>query len=115
VFFQDELPYDVPAQPAWNESAAFSGYPAFQVGSGVKTFSGYGMGSYVVFIGTSATVQVTEAFQVPQAAGVKLSDVFGLWIGGSGGLDSVINGVSGPVNSATDPDNDPADVASYSG
>jgi hypothetical protein len=45
----------------------FSGYPAFQVGAGVKTFQGYGMGSYVVFINTAATLHVTEAFQVPQA------------------------------------------------
>jgi hypothetical protein len=115
VFFQNELPYDVPSQSAWNESSTFSGYPAFQVGSGVKTFTGYGMGSYVVFIDTSAAPSVTEAFQAPQAAGVKFSDVFGLWIGGSGGLDSVINGVGGAVNSTTDPDNYPVDVASYSG
>src|SRR5580692_3392755 len=47
VFFQNELPYDVPSQAAWTESATFSGYPAFQVGTGVKTFQGYGMGSYV--------------------------------------------------------------------
>jgi hypothetical protein len=33
VFFQNELPYDVPSQAAWNESATFSGYPAFQVDS----------------------------------------------------------------------------------
>ena len=32
VFFQNELPYDVPSQAAWNESSTFSGYPAFQVG-----------------------------------------------------------------------------------
>jgi hypothetical protein len=115
VFFQNELPYDVPSQSAWNESATFSGYPAFQVGSGVQTFQGYGMGSYVVFIDTSATLNVTEAFQAPQAAGVKFNDVFGLWIGGSGGLDSVINGTGGAVNSTTDPDNYPVDVASYSG
>ena len=69
MFFQNELPYDVPSQSAWNESPAFSGYPAFQVGSGVKTFTGYGMGSYVVFIDTSATLHVTEAFQAPQAPG----------------------------------------------
>ena len=92
VFFQNELPYDVPSQSVWNESPT-SGYPAFQVGSGVKTFSGYGMGSYVVFIHTSATLNVTEAFQAPKAPGVKFHDMFGLWIGGSGGLDSIINGV----------------------
>jgi hypothetical protein len=115
VFFQNELPYDVPSQSAWNESPAFSGYPAFQVGSGVKTFTGYGMGSYVVFIDTSATLHVTEAFQAPQAPGVKFSDVFGVWIGGSGGLDSVVNGTGGPVTSTSPGIVTPVDVASYTG
>jgi hypothetical protein len=113
VFFQNELPYDVPSQAAWNESATFSGYPAFQVGAGVKTFQGYGMGSYVVFIDTTATLHVTEAFQVPQAAGVQFHDVFGLWIGGTGGLDSIINGTGGPATDTTDANHAPVDVLSY--
>jgi hypothetical protein len=113
VFFQNELPYDVPSQAAWNESATFSGYPAFQIGAGVKTFQGYGMGSYVVFIDTTATLHVTEAFQVPQAAGVQFHDVFGLWIGGSGGLDSIINGTGGTATDTTDATHAPVDVVSY--
>jgi len=113
VFFQNELPYDVPSQAAWNESASFSGYPAFQVGAGVKTFQGYGMGSYVVFIDTTATLHVTEAFQAPQAAGVQFHDVFGLWIGGTGGLDSIINGTGGPATDMTDASHAPVDVVSY--
>lgn len=113
VFFQNELPYDVPSQAAWNESATFSGYPAFLVGAGVKTFQGYGMGSYVVFIDTTATLHVTAAFQAPQAPGVQFHDVFDLWIGGSGGLDSVINGTGGPATDATDANHAPVDVVSY--
>jgi hypothetical protein len=113
VFFQNELPYDVPSQSAWNESSTFSGYPAFQVGSRVKTFQGYGMGSYVVFIDTPATLNVTAAFQAPQAPGVKFTDVFGLWIGGSGGLDSIINGTGGPVTSTNPGTVKPVDLANY--
>lgn len=115
VFFQNELPYDVPSQRAWDESPGFSGYPAFQVGSGVKTFAGYGMGSYVVFINTSATLHVTEAFQAPKAPGVRFTDAFGVWIGGSGGLDSIVNGVGGPDTSASPGTAAPQDVASYAG
>jgi hypothetical protein len=41
--------------------------------------------------------------------------VFGVWIAGSGGLDSVVNGVGGPVTS-TDPGVvTPVDVTSYTG
>jgi len=113
VFFQNELPYDPPSQAAWSKSATQDGYPAFQVGAGVKTFTGYGMGSYVVFIDTSATLYDAEAFEAPQVSGVQFHDVFGLWIGGSGGLDSVINGVGGPVTNTSDPANLPVDVMSY--
>jgi len=115
VFFQNELPYDVPSQSVWNESSTFSGYPAFRVGDGVKTFHGYGMGSYVVFIDTSATLNVTEAFQAPTAPGVSFSDVFGVWIAGAGGLDSIVNGTGGPVTSTNPGTVEPVDVASYSG
>ena len=113
VFFQNELPYDPPSQAAWNESATFTGYPAFQVANNVKTFNGYGMGSYVVFIDTTATLNVTEAFQAPKAPGVQFNDVFGVWIGGSGGLDSVVNGTGGPVTSTNPGTVVPVDVASY--
>ena len=79
----------------------------------MKTFQGYGMGSYVVFINTLATLHVTKAFQVPQAVGVQFHDVFGLWIGGTGGLDSIINGTGGTATDTTDANNAPVDVLSY--
>jgi hypothetical protein len=113
VFFQNELPYDPPSQAAWNESATFDGYPAFQVGARVKTFQGYGMGSYVVFIDTPATLHVSAAFQAPQAPGVRFNDVFGVWIVGSGGLDSIVNGTGGPVTSTSPGTTEPVDVVSY--
>jgi hypothetical protein len=113
VFFQNELPYDPPSQAAWRQSATRDGYPAFQVGAGVKTFTGDGMGSYVVFIDTKATLHDAAAFEAPKASGIQFHDVFGVWIAGSGGLDSVINGVGGPVSSTSPGKVVPVDVASY--
>jgi hypothetical protein len=113
VFFQNELPYDPPSQAAWRQSATRDGYPAFQVGAGVTTFHGYGMGSYVVFIDTKATLYDAAAFEAPKAPGIAFRDVFGVWIAGSGGLDSVINGVGGPVGSTRPGRTVPVDVASY--
>jgi hypothetical protein len=113
VFFQNELPYDPPSQADWQRSAAQPGYPAFSVGAGVKTFNGYGMGSYVVFIQTSATLFDTAAFEAPSAPGVQFHDVFGVWISGSGGLQSVVNGVGGPVTSTNPGTVEPVDVVSY--
>jgi hypothetical protein len=71
------------------------------------------MGSYVVFIQTPATLHDAEAFQAPDTPNVRFHNVFGVWIAGSGGLDSIINGTGGPVTS-TDPGTvEPVDVASY--
>jgi hypothetical protein len=113
VFFQNELPYDPPSQSAWMASPTQDGYPAFLVTRNVRTFLGYGMGSYVVFTNTPATLFDAEAFQAPTSPGVQFQNVFALWIAGSGGDNSVINGVGGPVTSTTDSTNAPIDVASY--
>jgi hypothetical protein len=63
VFFQNELPYDPPSQSAWMASPTQDGYPALLVTRNVQTFHGYGMGSYVVFTQTPATLYEAEAFQ----------------------------------------------------
>jgi hypothetical protein len=113
VFFQNELPYDPPSQSAWMASPSQDGYPAFDVTSNVTRFNGFGMGSYVVFIDTPATLYDTEAFQAPDLPGVNFTDVFGVWIAGSGGDDSVINGTGGPVTSTNPGIVEPVDVTSY--
>jgi hypothetical protein len=114
VFFQNELPYDPPSQSDWEVSASQLGYPAFLVTPNVKTFHGYGMGSYVVFINTPATLFDTEAFQAPQSPGVQFSNLFAVWIAGSGGDDSIINGVGGPATSTNPgPAVTPVDLPSY--
>jgi hypothetical protein len=113
VFFQNELPYDPPSQAVWNQSATELGYPAFEVGKNVKTFNGYAMGSYVVFINTPATLHVSQAFESPDTPGVQFHNVFGVWIVGSGGIDSVVNGVGGPVTSTNPGTVEPVDVTSY--
>jgi hypothetical protein len=113
IFFQNELPYDPPSQADWMASPTQNGYPAFLVSPGVRTFQGYGMGSYVVFIQTSATLHDAEAFEAPHAPGVQFHDVFGVWISGSGGLDSIVNGVGGPVTSTNPGTVEPVDLVSY--
>jgi hypothetical protein len=113
VFFQNELPYDPPAQSDWMESPSQDGYPAFLVTPNVTTFQGYAMGSYVVFIDTSATLYDAEAFESPAAPGVQFHNTFAVWISGSGGDNSIINGVGGPVTSANPGTVEPVDVASY--
>jgi len=113
IFFQNELPYDPPSQSAWMASPNQNGYPAFLVSPNVKTFQSYGMGSYVVFIQTSATLHDAEAFQAPKTPGVQFHNSFGVWIAGSGGLDSIVNGVGGPVTSTNPGIVEPVDLPNY--
>jgi hypothetical protein len=114
IFFQNELPYDPPTQAAWMASPTQDGYPAFQVTSGVNTFQGYGMGSYVSFINTSATLYNAEAFEAPTTPGVQFHNIFGVWVAGSGGDNSIIDGTGGPVTSTNPGTVVPVDVAAYS-
>jgi hypothetical protein len=113
VFFQNELPYDPPTQADWMASPTQNGYPALLVTPNVKTFSGTGMGSYVVFIQTTATIYDDMAFQAPQTPGVQFNNLLGVWISGSGGLNSIINGVGGPVTSTNPGTAIPVDLAHY--
>jgi hypothetical protein len=113
VFFQNELPYDPPSQSAWMASPSQDGYPAFLVTPNVTTFQGYAMGSYVVFINTTATLFDAEAFQAPATPEVQFHNVFTVWIAGSGGFNSVINGVGGPDTSTNPGKVVAVDVTSY--
>jgi hypothetical protein len=114
VFFQNEMPYDPPSQSAWMASPTEDGYPSFLVTSNVKSFQGYGMGSYIVFIQTSATLYADAAFQSPDTPGVQFHSLLVVYLGGSGGDKSIINGVGGPVTSTSNPGvGTPVNLVSY--
>ena len=114
IFFQNEMPYDPPSQSAWMASPTQDGYPAFLVTGNVKSFQGYGMGSYIVFIQTSATLYADEAFQAPKTPGVQFHGLLVVYLGGSGGDKSIINGVGGPVTSTNNPGiGTPVNLTSY--
>ncbi len=113
VFFQNEMPYDPPSQSAWMSSPTTDGYAAFLVTPRVKTFQGYGMGSYS-FFDLGVPIFATQAFQSPDTPGVQFHDLLTIFLnatGGSGGINSVINGVGGS-STAANPDT-PVDVLSY--
>lgn len=110
IFFQNENPYEVPSQAAWMSSATQDGYPSFYVPSSVTTFAGYGMGSYSYF-DQGVAIENAMGFQAPQTSGVKFNDIFTVFLNGSGGIQSVINGTGAPVSSTF---GGPSDVVSYS-
>ncbi len=109
IFFQNEMPYEVPSQAAWMSSPTTDGYPAFVIGSKVTSFTGYGLGSYS-FFNQGVDIHSATAFSVPDTPGVQLHDVFTRFLSGMGGIDHVVNDTGAAVNSTF---NGPSDVVSY--
>jgi len=103
------MPYDPPDQAAWMSSPATDGYAAFLVTRNVATFQGYGMGSYS-FFDLGVPIVASQAFTVPAAPGVALHDLLTVFLNGSGGISSVVNGTGAAVNATN---GGPSDVVSY--
>ena len=109
IFFQNENPYEVPSQSAWMSSSTQDGYPAFYIPASVTSFQGYGMGSYSYF-DQGVAIENAMAFQAPDTSGVKFHDLLTVFLNGSGGIQSVINGVGAAVSPSF---GGPSDVVSY--
>jgi hypothetical protein len=109
IFFQNEMPYDPPSQAAWMSAPGRDGYPAFVISGKVKSFSGYGMGSYC-FFNQGVPIESATAFSVPVTPGVQLHDIFTRFLNASGGIEHVVNDTGAPVTSANP---GPSDVVSY--
>ena len=67
------------------------------------------MGSYT-FFNQGVDIQNSMAFQSPPAPGVQFHDILTVFLTGSGGIHSVINGTGAAVNSTFV---GPSDVVSY--
>ena len=110
IFFQSELPYDVPNQGAWMSSPSTLGYAAVKVTGG--HFTGYGMGTYS-FFNQGVDIYAAHAYEVP-TSGVALHDLLTVFLDashGKGGILNVVNDTGGPSTIAN-PDV-PVTVVSY--
>jgi hypothetical protein len=102
IFLQNEMPYDVPNQDAWRETAQTEGYPALEVAPGVRRFRGVGLGSYSYF-NQGQSVFASQAFKVPPGlAPGSLENVFTIFLSraASGGIRHVVNETGGASTTA---------------
>ena len=98
VFFQNELPYDAPTQDAYEHDGVL-GYAAFKVADQVKSFRGFGMGSYI-YTNVNPAIHVSHAFEVPNTPEVQLHDLLTINLSGPGTIDHVVNDTGSTVSSA---------------
>ena len=110
IFFQNENPYDVPSQSAWMATPSQDGYPAFDLANNVTSFHGYGMGSYS-FFNQGIAIENAEGFETPTNSGDVFTDIFTVFLTGSGGIETVIDGTGKAVAQSF---GGPSDVVSYS-
>jgi hypothetical protein len=113
IFFQSEMPYDVPSQAAWMSSPTTDGYAAVLVSPTAQHFTGYGMGTYS-FFNQGLDIFAAHAYEVPNPANVQMHDLLTIFLdakNGKGGILNVINDTGGPSTIAN-PDV-PVTVTSY--
>ncbi len=113
IFFQNEMPYDPPSQAAWTEAPGVDGWAAFKVADGVRSFHGYGMGSYSNF-DLGVDILAANAFEAPSTlpAG-SLTDLLTVFLNpaSSGGILNVVDNTGG-ASTGANPDV-PVTVTSY--
>jgi hypothetical protein len=108
IFFQNEMPYDVPNQASWMSPTGVNGYAAYKVGAGVTTHEAWGVGSYC-FFSTNPAVSAYHAFEVPNTAGVKFHSLLSVSLNYQGTITHVINDTGAVTPTGTVPSN----VVSY--
>ncbi|MET8763710.1 chitobiase/beta-hexosaminidase C-terminal domain-containing protein [Lentzea sp. NPDC004782] len=104
IFFQNEMPYDVPNQASWMAPNGVTGYAAYKVGDNVTTHEAWGLGSYC-FFDTNPSVRAEHAFEVPNRSGVRLHDLLTVSLNYRGTITHVVNDVGAVTPSGTVPVN----------
>jgi hypothetical protein len=108
IFFQNEMPYDVPNQASWNRPSGRNGYPAYKVGDNVTTHEAWGMGSYNYF-NVNPSVSAYNAFEAPVNGGVRFHSLCTVSLNYQGVITHVIN----DTGAETPPGTVPVNVVSY--
>ncbi|PUB22190.1 hypothetical protein C8K30_11358 [Promicromonospora sp. AC04] len=99
LFYQNELPYDVPNQAAWNDGGRL-GYAAYRVADDVQNHSAVGTGTYS-FFNQGQDIRLESGIQAPSTPGVSFRSMTAIFLNGSGGINHVINNTGGAVQQGT--------------
>ncbi|XVS67595.1 chitobiase/beta-hexosaminidase C-terminal domain-containing protein [Actinosynnema sp. CA-299493] len=104
IFYQNEMPYDVPNQASWMSAPGVNGYAAYKVGDNVTTHEAWGLGSYC-FFNVNPSVSSYHAFEAPRSAGVKFHNMATVSLNYQGLITRVINDAGGVTQPGTVPSN----------
>jgi hypothetical protein len=96
IFYQSEMPYDVPSESAWMDNGV-DGYASYNVEPAVTSHLGYGIGVYSYF-NQGVDIIANSGIAAPVAAGVKFTDAVTVWLAGSGQITSTIASNNGTMD-----------------
>jgi len=98
IFFQNEMPYDVPDQTGWT-SGHGPGWAAYKVGADVRRHEAWGLGSYCYFAidHRNTHVVAARAFEAPETPGVRLHSLVTVSLGGNGTIRHIVNDSGAPT------------------
>jgi hypothetical protein len=99
IFYQNEIPYDVPNQAAWMDGDRL-GYAAYRVADDVQNHSAIGTGTYS-FFNQGQDIRLESGIQAPNAPGVTFQSMTAIFLNGSGGINHVINDTGAAVQQGT--------------
>ena len=113
IFYQSELPYDVPLQSAWTNngnslgvygqnivSGGGNGYPSYYVGRGVCSHLAYGLGVYS-FFNQGVNIVDDNAIKFPTTSGtIVLKNLTTVFLNGSGQITHIADGLGATASSA---------------
>lgn len=90
IFYQSEIPYDVPAQKEWmSHEGTVNGYASYKVGDTVKNHEAWGLGIYSYH--RDAKVDLNCVMEVPEQENIKVHNICSVMITGNPGISHVIN------------------------
>jgi hypothetical protein len=104
IFYQNEMPYDVPNQASWMSPGGVNGYAAYKVGANVTTHEAWGLGSYC-FFNVNPAVNAYHAFEVPNTSGVRFHNLLTVSLNYQGLITHVINDTGAVTQPGTVPTN----------
>ncbi len=98
IFYQSEMPYEVPSQSAWMDGS-IDGYSSYYVAPSVTTHQAYGLGVYSYF-NQGIAIIANSGITVPVATGVTVTHAVTVFLTGSGQITYTIASDSPTVNNA---------------
>ncbi len=88
IFYQSEMPYEVPSQSAWMDGS-IDGYSSYYVAPQVTTHQAYGLGVYSYF-NQGIAIIANSGITVPLATGVTVTHAVTVFLTGSGQITYTI-------------------------